>query len=72
MHEPLAADTSTTSGTAPANARPTAAPDPDIEVEKELAVMKARIEQLEAELKSRAATAPPAAASGFRGSTCAA
>src|ERR1700722_16389102 len=55
-HEPLPADTSTTSD------RSTTAPDSDIEVAKELAVMKARIEQLEAELKSRAATAPPATA----------
>jgi hypothetical protein len=60
LHEPLPTDTTTTSSTAPANARPTVAPDPDIEVAKELAAMKARIEQLEAELKSRAATAPPA------------
>ena len=67
MHEPLAADTRTTSGTAPANARPAATPDPDIEIDKELAVMKTRIEQLEAELKSRAATRRSAACRGSGG-----
>ena len=60
-HEPSPADTSITSGTAPGNAPSTAAPDSDADVAKELAIMKARIEQLEAELKSRAASAPAAA-----------
>ena len=66
LHEPSPTETNTNS-TAPAAAKPTAKPDPDIslDIAKELAVMKARIEQLEAELKSRAATDPattPAAA----------
>jgi hypothetical protein len=60
-HEPSPADTSITSGTAPGNAPSAAAPDSDADVAKELAIMKARIEQLEAELKSRAASAPAAA-----------
>jgi hypothetical protein len=59
LHEPSPTETNTNS-TAPAAAKPTAKPDPDIslDIAKELAVMKARIEQLEAELKSRAATDP--------------
>jgi Putative beta-barrel porin-2, OmpL-like. bbp2 len=61
LHEPLPTETNTNS-TAPAAARPPAKPDPDIslDIAKELAVMKARIEQLEAELKSRTATTAPA------------
>jgi hypothetical protein len=57
LHDPLPTETNTNS-TAPAAARPPAKPDPDIslDIAKELAVMKARIEQLEAELKSRSAT----------------
>jgi Putative beta-barrel porin-2, OmpL-like. bbp2 len=62
LHEPLSTETNTTNSTAPAVARPPAKPDPEIslDIAKELAVMKARIEQLEAELKSRASTTPPA------------
>jgi hypothetical protein len=61
LHEPLASDTSATSSTAPAAAGPPAKTDAEIslDIAKELAVMKARIEQLEAELKDRAATTPP-------------
>src|SRR6202789_3049965 len=61
LHDPLPTETNTNS-TAPAAARPPAKPDPDIslDIAKELAVMKARIEQLEAELKSRTAPAAPA------------
>jgi len=64
LHEPLPADTNATSTTAPAAARPPAKPDPEfsLDIAKELAVMKARIEQLEAELKSRSASAQPASA----------
>src|ERR1700733_2501738 len=60
LHDPLPTETNTNS-TAPAAARPPAKPDPDIslDIAKELAVMKARIEQLEAELKSRSATTAP-------------
>ncbi|MGC1448799.1 MAG: outer membrane beta-barrel protein [Candidatus Sulfotelmatobacter sp.] len=60
LHEPLPAGTAPTKGTAPAAAQPAATPDPEfsLEVAKELAVMKARIEQLEAELKSRSAGEP--------------
>jgi len=61
LHDPLPTETNTNS-TAPAAARPPAKPDPDIslDIARELAVMKARIEQLEAELKSRTATTAPA------------
>jgi len=64
LHEPLPADTNATSTTPPAAARPPAKPDPEfsLDIAKELAVMKARIEQLEAELKSRSASAQPASA----------
>jgi Putative beta-barrel porin-2, OmpL-like. bbp2 len=65
LHEPMPSDTSTTNSTVPAAAQPAAKPDPEIslDVAKELAVMKARIEQLEAELKSHAGSEPaPAAA----------
>src|SRR3984957_11518197 len=64
LHEPLPADTNATSSTAPAAARPPAKPDPELtlDIAKELAVMKARIEQLEAELKTRSASAQPASA----------
>ncbi len=71
--QPVASDTAATNTTAPAAAKATAvtsAAMPDLEVSRdiaaELAVMKARIEQLEAKLKNReapatapAATAPP-------------
>jgi hypothetical protein len=60
LHEPVPGDTSTTSSTAPAAAQPAAKPEPELslDVAKELAVMKARIEQLEAELKNHAASDP--------------
>jgi hypothetical protein len=62
LHDPLPTETNT-NNTTPAAARPSAKPDPDIslDIAKELAVMKARIEQLEAELKDRAAATPPGA-----------
>jgi hypothetical protein len=67
LHQLLPEDTGATKTTAPAAAQPAAKPEPELSVDiaKELAVMKARIEQLEAELKSRAAPDPvttPAAA----------
>jgi hypothetical protein len=57
LHEPLAVDPTATNSATPA---PAAKPDPEmaLDIAKELAVMKARIEQLEAELKNRAATQP--------------
>jgi hypothetical protein len=60
LHDPSPEDSATKS-TAPPSARPPATPDPDTsaDIAKELAVMKVRIEQLEAELKSRAATPQP-------------
>ena len=60
LHEPLPAGTARTNGTTPAAAQPAATPDAEfsLEVAKELAVMKARIEQLEAELKSRSVGEP--------------
>ena len=60
MHEPSADDTGTPKNTTPATAQPAGKPDAEIslDIAKELAVMKARIEQLEAELKSRATGAP--------------
>jgi hypothetical protein len=71
--QPVASDTAATNTTAPAAAKATAVtsaamPDPEVsrDIAAELAVMKARIEQLEAKLKNReapatapAATAPP-------------
>jgi hypothetical protein len=71
LREPLPEETGATKTTAPAAAQPAAAQpvaktDAEIsfDIAKELAVMKARIEQLEAELKSReaAATAPAVSA----------
>ena len=60
LHTSSPEDTGATKSTVPAAAQPVPAPNPDpsLEIAKELAVMKARIEQLEAELKSRAATEP--------------
>jgi hypothetical protein len=62
LREPLPSDNGTTNSAAPAAARPAARPEPEVslDIAKELAVMKARIEQLETELKSRniAETAP--------------
>jgi len=69
LREPLpgGVDASATKGTAPATARPaaTATPDPEIsmDVAKELAAMKARIELLEAELKSHPASQPASSTS---------
>jgi hypothetical protein len=62
LHGPSPEDAAATKSTAPAAAQPAAKPDPEISVDiaRELAVMKARIEQLEAELKSRTATTAPA------------
>ena len=59
LHEPLPSDTSTNS-TAPANARPAAAPDPEISpaVAKQLAALQAEIDQLKAELRGRSAIEP--------------
>jgi hypothetical protein len=65
LHEPSADDTSAPKTTPPVAAQPVAKTDAEVslDIAKELAVMKARIEQLEAELKSReAATAAAAAA----------
>jgi Putative beta-barrel porin-2, OmpL-like. bbp2 len=61
LHDPLPTETSATNSTAPAAARPPAKPDPELslDIAKELAVMKARIEQLEAELKNRDAATQP-------------
>jgi hypothetical protein len=60
VREPLPTDAGAASRTESATAKPAAAPDPEIslDIAKELAVMKARIEQLEAQLKSRAAAEP--------------
>jgi hypothetical protein len=66
LHDPLPAvsDANSTKSAAPADAKPaaTTVPDPDIsrDIAKELAAMKARIEQLELELKSRPAASQPA------------
>ena len=58
----LRGSSSDDTGAPKTTAQPAAKPDPDIalDIAKELAVMKARIEQLEAELKSRTATTAPA------------
>jgi len=65
LHEPLPGESdANTTPSAPATAQPAAAPDPrvllDTDIAKELAAMRARIEQLEWELKSRTAAAQPA------------
>ena len=63
---PGGSDTGTAnSSTPPATAGPVAAPDPEVslDVAKELAAMKARIELLEAELKRHAAAEPPSSTS---------
>jgi hypothetical protein len=64
LHGPLPGDTSTANSTAFAAAQPAANPEPEVslDVAKELAVMKARIEQLEAELKGSSAAAPASTA----------
>ena len=58
LSEPLPSDAGTTNSAAPAAAPPPAKPEPEVslDIAKELAVMKARIEQLENELKSRNAS----------------
>jgi hypothetical protein len=60
LREPLPSDAGTTNSAGPAAPRLTAKPEPEasIDIAKELAVMKARIEQLEMELKSRNAGDP--------------
>jgi Putative beta-barrel porin-2, OmpL-like. bbp2 len=60
MHEASADDTGTPKSTTPVTAQPGGKSDAEIslDIAKELEVMKARIEQLEAELKSRAASGP--------------
>jgi hypothetical protein len=60
LHQPSPEDTVASKTAALAAAQPAAKPEPELSVDiaKELAVMKARIEQLEAELKSRAPTDP--------------
>jgi Putative beta-barrel porin-2, OmpL-like. bbp2 len=69
LNEPARAESaaSTTTSTAPATAgsAAAAAPDPDVslDVAKELATMKARIDQLETELKNRAAAKPASSTS---------
>jgi len=66
VHQPLPSDTDTTNSTAPAAAR-----DPEISpaIAREFAAMKAEIEELKAELKSRTLSGPilvagPASAAG--------
>ncbi len=61
---PGESDATATTSAPPATAQPTAAPDPlDTEIAKQLAAMRARIEQLELELKNRAAAQPAPAQS---------
>ncbi|MGA8428827.1 MAG: hypothetical protein WB729_03325, partial [Candidatus Sulfotelmatobacter sp.] len=63
LHEPSPgeSDAGTTNTAPPATATPATAPDPrislDTDIAKELAAMRARIGQLELELKNRAAAA---------------
>jgi hypothetical protein len=63
LSEPSPNDANGTKSPAPATAKPAVKSDAEMaaDVVKELAAMKARIEELEAELKSRAATEPAAA-----------
>ena len=65
LHQPSSSNASTTNSAAAAVAQPVAKPDPEssLDIAKELAVMKARIDHLEAELKSRAATEAATSAS---------
>jgi hypothetical protein len=62
LHGPSADEASTPKNTAPVPAQPAAKTDAEVsaDIAKELAIMKARIEQLEAELKSREPTQPAA------------
>jgi len=66
LHEPLADEAAHNGGktVTPAPAAPAATPDPEISpaVAKQFAAMQAEIEELKAELKSHAATEPPAVA----------
>jgi hypothetical protein len=66
VHEPRPVDPTTTDSGAPAAARPAAVPDPEISpaVARELAAMKAEIEELKALLKGRVATEPAPPAGG--------
>jgi hypothetical protein len=66
VHEPRPADPNTTDSAAPAAARPAVVPDPEISpaVARELAAMKAEIEELKALLKGRIATEPAPSAEG--------
>jgi hypothetical protein len=76
LHEPQPgeSDANTTTSVSPAAAQP--APDPrvllDADIAKELAAMRARIEQLELELKSRAPAAQPTPAQPAPGQPAAA
>src|ERR1700689_3765018 len=60
LHKPLPSDTSTTNSTGIANARPAAAPDPEISptIAKQLAALQEEIDQLKAELRGRSAIEP--------------
>ena len=62
LHGPSADEASTQKNTAPVPAQPAAKTDAEVsaDIAKELAIMKARIEQLEAELKSREPAQPAA------------
>jgi Putative beta-barrel porin-2, OmpL-like. bbp2 len=62
LHGPSADEASTPKNTAPVPALPAAKTDAEVsaDIAKELAIMKARIEQLEAELKSREPAQPAA------------
>jgi hypothetical protein len=62
LHGPSADEASTPKNTAPVPAQPAAKTDAEVsaDIAKELAIMKARIEQLEAELKSREPAQPAA------------
>jgi hypothetical protein len=62
LHGPSADEASTPKNTAPVPAQPAAKTDAEVsaDIAKELAIMKVRIEQLEAELKSREPAQPAA------------
>ncbi len=70
---PDSSGTDAANSTAASPARPASAPDPNVtlDVAKELAALKARIDQVEAELKSHIATVP-ASSSAVTGPTSAA
>ncbi len=74
LREPAPSDTSTANSTAPAAARPAVAADPAVtlSIEKELAAMRLRLEQLEAELselKSHTSAAEPSVPAAVSGKT---